>query len=419
MAALHKLHLLLCQYPRSRALIVRKTRKSMTGTALVTYEKKLFQHPPNSAESPIKTYGGERVEWYEYPNGSRLVTGGMDNPQKTLSSEYDFVYVNQAEELTADEWQALTRAASGRAGNAPYSQVFGDVNPGPPGHWILHRERINLIESRHEDNPTIFERDADGRLTGNYAPGGEARIATLDAMTGTRYKRGRLGLWVAAEGQVYEYDPAIHEIDPRPIPDDWPRYRVIDFGYVNPFVCLWFATDEDGRLYMYRQIYMTERTVAEHLPGIHKRSQGESYVANITDHDAENRGTLERGVKDENGRIIISGIGHTIAARKSVEAGIEKVEERLKVQGDGKPRIFFMRDSLVEMDQSLREKRKPYHAVQEFAGYVRPTPKDGKSADERPIKVDDHAMDCVRYMVMYLDGGLSQQVKVTENPFYD
>jgi hypothetical protein len=38
-------------------------------------------------------------------------------------------------------------------------------------------------------------------------------MAALDAMTGVRYKRGRLGLWVGRAGQVYEFDPAIHLID--------------------------------------------------------------------------------------------------------------------------------------------------------------------------------------------------------------
>lgn len=394
--ALQKLNVLLAKYANARALMVRKTYKSLINSAVVTFEEKVHRGKIDAPGYPISKYGGERPEHYDYPNGARLVLGGMDNPQKTLSAEYDFVYVPQLEELTADEYQALVRACSGRAGNAPYTQLLCDCNPDVPEHWILKRGRLVFLESRHEDNPTIYERDANGNLTGNYALGGEARMAALDSMTGVRYKRGRLGLWVGREGQVYEYDPAIHLIDRFDIPEDWPRYRCIDFGYANPFVCKWYAVDGDGRLYRYREIYMSQRTVKQHAKLIN--SFKEPIVATVADHDAEDRATLaENGI-------------HTIAADKRISVGIEKMEERIKAAKDGKPRIFYLRDSLIEVDQRMRDQSKPTCTEEEFGGYVWPTTKAGRAADERPIKTDDHGMDTDRYMIMYFDGGENFQV---------
>jgi hypothetical protein len=412
--ALSKLHALLCKYPKCNALMVRKTRNSILTSAVVTYEKKILPFPMGDPRCMVVKYGGERAEFYTYPNGSKLAVGGLDDADKYLSAEYDFIYVNQAEEIALDSWEKLVGRATGRAANAPYSQVFGDCNPGPPQHWIKQRAALKLLETRHEDNPSLHDGD-------NWTERGAMTISILDGLTGLRYKRGRLGLWVGAEGVVYEFDTSIHLIARFDIPDNWQRFRVIDFGFTNPFVCLWFAADHDGRMYLYRELYMTQRTVARHMVDIHIHSRGERYTATITDHDAEDRATLASStivddpelvrrlvaagfVKDGSGRVTLPGIG-SIAANKPVTVGIEKVQERLKVQGDKKPRFYVLEDSLIEADERLREAKKPYKTEDEFPVYAYPEGVDGKPIKEEPLKVYDHAMDGCRYGAMYLDGG--------------
>lgn len=398
-AALNKLHALLCKYAGAQALMVRKTYKSLIASVVVSYEKKILPFPPGHPKCLIAKYGGEHPEWYDYPNGSRLYLGGMDKPDKFLSAEFDFIYVNQAEELRLDDWEKLSGRATGRAGNTPYPQIMADCNPGAPHHWIKQRPQIRLLKSKHRDNPTLYHPE-----TGEITEQGKRTMAKLNALTGVRLKRGRDGLWVGAEGQVYEeWDEDIHVIDPFKIPPTWTRYRAIDFGYRNPFVCGWWATDEDGRLYLYRQLYMTGRTVKVHAEQINRLSASEKHAATIADHDAGDRATLE-----ENG---IS----TIAAKKDISVGIEKVQERLKVQGDGRPRLFIFRDSLVEEDMFLKENYKPTCAEQEFSNYVYPEPKDKKPEKEAPIDADNHGMDMIRYMVMYLDGG-QRKVAITKSP---
>ena len=73
------------------------------------------------------------------------------------------------------------------------------------------------------------------------------------------------GKWDAFEGQVFaEFadDPAhyadrrwTHVIDPFVIPAHWRRYRSFDFGYTRPFSVGWWAVDEEGVLYRYRELY--------------------------------------------------------------------------------------------------------------------------------------------------------------------
>jgi len=62
-AALHKMHALLCLFPKCNALMVRKTRNSILTSAVVTYEKKVLPSPPGDQRCPIQKYGGGRPEF--------------------------------------------------------------------------------------------------------------------------------------------------------------------------------------------------------------------------------------------------------------------------------------------------------------------------------------------------------------------
>lgn len=382
MGGLHKLDTLLRRYAGAQATIVRKVRASMDGTVLASYRRLIDQR------GGVVPYGGNKPEWYDYANGSRLWVAGLDNPGKALSSERDVIYVNQAEELALDDWQTLTTRATGRGAVVPYPQVFGDCNPGPAHHWIKHRPSLRLLESRHEDNPALFTPD------GTPTEQGIRSLAVLDALQGVLKERLRYGRWVSAEGAVYAFDARLHLIDPLLIPSHWRKIRAIDFGYTNPFVCLWLAIDGDGRIIVYRELYMSGRTVKRHAEMINALSAGEAYEATVADHDAEDRATLEE-----------NGIA-TIPASKAISPGIQAVEERLKVAGDGKPRLFIVKNALVERDDVLAAKYQPYSTEQEFDAYIWPKSADNKTIKETPVDAYNHGLDALRYGVMYVDGGV-------------
>lgn len=398
--ALQKLNALCAKYAGARALMLRQTYASLKQSAVITYETKVLPYPPEHPKCAVRKIGGTSPELYLYPNGSQIVLGGLDNPAKILSGEYDYIYINQAEELNVGAYEIVTGRATGRAGNTPYPQVMADCNPDVPTHWILQRERLKRFKSRHEDNPTLFDPE-----TGAITALGERTMQTLDALTGVRYKRGRLGLWVGVEGMIYEeWNRDVHLIDRFEIPASWQRFVSIDFGYTNPFVAQWWAMDEDKRMYLYREIYMTQRTVRDHAQKMLALTDKEHISAYVADHDAEDRATLRQ-----------MGIS-TIAADKRVTVGIESVQHRLRVQGDGRPRLFVLRDSLVEEDAALKMRFKPLCTSDEFPAYAWEPPKEGRAPKEEPVKVDDHGLDALRYAVMYVDN--PQRLQVQENPFF-
>ena len=394
-ACLEKLHRAALKYPKARLLIVRKTRESLTESGLFTYERYVL-----GEDNPICSGSQRRLrQSYRYPNGSVIVIGGMDKAGKIMSTEYDMIYIQEAIELTENDWESLTTRL--RNGALPYQPIIADTNPDRPTHWLKQRcdlEKCLLLDSRHRDNPILWDGE-------NWTGRGQAYIAVLDALTGARKARLRHGKWVQAEGAVYDmWNRNVHLIDRIEIKPEWRRFRVIDFGFTNPFTCQWWAIDPDGRMYLYREIYMTRRTVKVHAEKINELSKGERIEATICDHDAEDRATLA-----ENG---IASMG----AKKDVQPGIQKVQERLKLV-NGKPRLFILRGSLVEVDQALVDGKNPFCTEQEIDGYVWEQPKDGRTSKEHPVKADDHGMDAMRYGVMYADGP-SAKMTQSSNPFY-
>jgi PBSX family phage terminase large subunit len=386
-ALLEKVHLACLRHPNLRALMVRKTRRSLTESGMVTFSQKVL-HP---ADGVLWRSSDQQ---YQYRNGSVFAVGGLDKPAKIMSSEWDLVYVQEALDLEEQDWEAITTRL--RNGKNTYQQLLGDCNPGPPTHWLKQRAdagRMEMLESRHEDNPLLFD-DA-----GNITVEGARYISILDALTGVRKARLRYGIWAAAEGTVYEdsWDRARVLVNPFTIPLSWPRYLAVDFGYTHPFVCLWAALDPDGRIIIYRQIYKTQVLVEDHAKEIKRVSRwgqdgGDPLPREIiTDHAAQERMTLERHL----------GL-NTLPAHKTVLDGIQAVAKRFRPAGDGKPRVMIFRDCLVERDRDLVERKQPTCLEDEPDVYV--WRKDsGVSAKEEPVKEFDHGLDSLRYLVSRFD----------------
>lgn len=383
-AALEKLDLACRKHDGMRAAIVRKTRHSLTESALVTYENKVLH--PERDEAILSGPSRAHRQAYQYPNGSTIVLAGMDKPERIMSTEFDMILVVEATELSEDEGEKLTTRL--RNGVVPYQQIIYECNPGAPTHWLKKSAdagKLTRIMSRHEDNPSV---------TPEY-------LSILDNLSGHRLLRLRKGIWAAAEGVVYpEYDAAVHWIEPFTIPATWRKFRSIDFGYTNPFVCQWWAIDEDGRMYLYREIYKSKTLVSTHAERIAKLSAGEKYDCTVADHDAEGRATLDA-----------AGIS-SVPAEKNVEHGIQAVTNRLKRAGDGLPRLYIFQDALVERDMEMETLKKPCCTAEEFDGYMWKKAPDGKPIKEEPNGIDDHGCDALRYAVMRLDGAMPVSVGI-------
>ena len=356
LSACWKIHLLSLKYPGLNGAIIRKTQKSLYGSVLQTWERVI-------KDAPVEAYGGEKPEKYIYNNGSVIWVGGMDNSDKILSSERDFFFVNQAEQLTLDDWEKLTTRTTGRGAVMPYTMTFGDCNPAGSKHWIRQlagQGKIKLIHTTHTDNPTIY--NDDGTLTEH----GKRTMSALSSLSGVRRKRLFEGIWATAEGAVYDmFDVSIH-VKERDVKEFTHFGLAMDAGYTHPAVILLIGIDSDGRWHVIREFYergkLQEDVVKQarewylefdcQLVAVDEAAAG--LIA-----DLRNNGIPARGAK---GRVF---------------GGITAIQDRLKVQGDGLPRLT-LDPACINM-------------TNEFESYV------WKPEKDEPVKENDHAMDAIRY----------------------
>lgn len=263
-AAAEKLHGFMKKYPKAVGIALRKAREYASKSVVYALQAAI-------GDDPAVRYNSSELVFH-YTNGSRIFIAGMkdEGQRQALRSingdgSADFIWCEEANALTEDDYNELLGRL--RGGAAPWRQILLTTNPDGPMHWIKTRlidgGEASVHYSSAIDNP---------HLPPEYA-------ITLASISGVLGMRLREGMWVQAEGVVYDgWSDAIHMIDRMPEGwQQWRKFRSIDFGYVNPFVCQWWAVDNDGRMVRYREIYMTKRTVADHAAKINLLSQGESF----------------------------------------------------------------------------------------------------------------------------------------------
>lgn len=395
-AALMKLHLTSLMVPGVQSLVVRQTHASLTASTLVAFEQ--FVAAPELASGEVVWFGGSgsKPAGYRYPNGSMIMVGGMDNPGKVLSMSLDRILIDEANQVSVAAYETLLTRLRGSA--ATYKQIVTATNPDHPDHWLKQRAddagtALRMYTSVHKDNPYLYHRD--GRPTA----AGVDYAGFLDSLTGVRRLRYRDGIWAAAEGMIYEdWREHVNVIDWFPVPIEWPLFLTVDFGYNDAFVCQWWRTDPDGRLYLTREIHKSHVLVEDHARHIRSiieenaKTEPAPYAV-VCDHQLEDRKTLERHL----------GMA-TLPARKAISRGIQLVQARIRKQGDGRPRLLVFRDCVVGRDSGAEARHTPRGWTKELTGYVWQTIRgtDG-IPKEVPVDRNNHSLDAGRYAVAHVD----------------
>lgn len=254
------------------------------------------------------------------------------------------------------------------------------------------------IECRDQEWPEKYNRPPDGwrfyhlnsRLNYHNAPGWyESQKAhwpedTIELRT--------IGKFTALHGAIFkEFRRHIHVIDwdqfheitgKRHIPREWQKRRGMDFGYNNPTVCLWGARDKDGVWFIYDEYYRAQASIEEHAAQILNPKNPvraawddseQWYGPTYSDHEAQTIAQYAR-----------MGIHCTPAVKRQNEA-IDYVRSLMMLQGNGRPKIYFLEDCR--------------NLVREVPAWRWKDGTDGRDPKDEPIDKDDHSCDALLYMV--------------------
>jgi hypothetical protein len=177
-----------------------------------------------------------------------------------------------------------------------------------------------------------------------------------------------------------EFDPAVH-VQPVDYDPNLPLYRSLDFGFVNPFVCLWIQVDDSGVVRVIDEYVRSRATIDVHADEIKNRTPGgeERVAATFCD-------PAGAGVNDVTGTSVVRELrAHGIATRfrrTTILDGIELIRRAIR-SGDGQSTLV-----ISPRCHRLIEALECYHY-----------PEHTSSAPELPLKdgIYDHPIDALRY----------------------
>lgn len=376
LAWLTKLHRYAQQCSQFRGLIVRKTRVSLTNSGLVTFEKHVLgDNHPLVVNGPTR----QHRDVYRYDNGSEIAIGGMDNPTRIMSTEWDIIFVQEAVEVTEEDADNLsTRLRNGRA---PIQQLGMDTNPGAPMHWLKQRcdkGRARMIFCRHEDNPILYDHD-----TQAWTARGLEYLAKLDALTGARKQRLRFGLWTQAEDIIYDNWSADNVSEEAEYNPAWRVRWGVDDGYVygkgpgtesyHPRVILFANITPQGFVHVFDEYYATGELSEVSIQNAIAKPYAIPEIAYV-DSSAS-----ELITRIHNSNIMASGATHTVGE------GIKNL------------RRFICDPQGVRL---LKVHPRCINLIREMVSYQYDEKSRMATAGERkPQKVDDHGPDALRYLL--------------------
>ena len=332
---------------------------------------------------------------------STLYFGALDELSKVRSINADMIYIEQAEELNSSEFytELMLRLGRGEASKREggYSQMLIVVQPESEEHWIYKRYH------EFHDATTEFENEKrDATIANPHNPqfrSYEEILATIQARRKTAHfhysenlklpkfqrdyydnlKNEDYELWLRySAGQWGKLTDVVYpNYDTVVVRDNFDFYTFgADFGFNNPS-CFLLGAFYDNECYVIDEVYkpkLLNREFIEECTAMLFKHKLLPEHLNVGYGDAAEPDRIEEFV--QNGYPMEKGI-------KNVAAKITTTKQtKLHIH----PRCV--------------------NTLKEIKGYKYRKNNDGVTLDE-PIKIMDHAMDALGYMVYGVRGSLS------------
>jgi phage terminase large subunit len=265
----------------------------------------------------------------------------VDQPQKIRGRKRNIVFINEANELTWEDFFQLNIRTT--------DKIIIDFNPSDEFHWIydrlIPRDDADFFQTTYRDNPFLPTELVE-------------EIERLKEADDNYWKVYGLGERGSSKEIIYNHWKPVKEM-----PGRGEVWYGLDFGYNNPSALVKVESFEGG-IYIDEMLYMTKLTTNDLADRL--RDLGINRTDEIFCDNAEPK-TIEE--------LRRSGFNAKPCDKKEVKEGIRKVK--------GLPLFITERSSNV---------------LKEIKSYKWKVDKDGTVLDE-PVKFNDHSMDAMRYAV--------------------
>lgn len=385
-------------YPGMKIGCFRRTYNELEESFLAELAKRQYAAPVgarwNSTQKVLK-----------FPNGSLINFSYAENLQdasRILGGEYQAFYIDEASLMLPAVIQHIEERLRSGSKLVPVVGLRLATNPGGVGHKYLKDRFVNptkrgkirfteqiegtslsrtvaFIPAKATDNPHINE-GYDVVL--NSIPDPQRRAAMRD------------GDWDAMVGQFFEqWQYSKHVVRSFPIPKEWPRYAGIDYGFKDPFAVVWIAVDNDGRIWVYREICSSGHNADEQARIIleTEHAHGEYEVIRVADPSMWGSRGTPLSIADIYGQ---EGCGIMQANNDRIN-GWSRVHQ-------------YLNDApACELHREMGWSKCPMLHVFEdmcpqFIEQIPALPRSAVKPDDSETRnVDDHIADALRYVCMY------------------
>lgn len=314
--------------------------------------------------------------------GGIIALRNLDDPSKYASSEFAIAAVDELTKNQRDVFDQLRSIV--RWPGIEDTGLWGGTNPGEIGHlWVkkLWIDRQFDLEDPPADQ-FVFVKS----LPTDNPHNAKSYLEDLKRLPEKLKKAYYEGNWDIFEGQYFsEWDRNRHTIAPFAIPPGWKRFRAYDHGRTAPACCKWYALDYDGRVWVYRELYVKEQNVDQLAAEIKKLSGDEVYEYSVADPSI----FAKSGFVDSYGGQTIAesfarqGVTWFPASNRRVD-GWNLMHQYLYWNEQTLPKIIYFntcRDSIRTIPALVHDSLKP---------------------EDLDTKGEDHAADPDRYLLLSL-----------------
>lgn len=270
------------------------------------------------------------------------------------------------------------------------AKFFGTTNPDGPYHYLktefLDRAGFRLGRDGSEINlggdvldlaRFTFVLDDNPHLSETY------KDQIRRTYVGLWHKRYILGLWVLAEGAIYDMFGPEHVTKKLPEIVEW--YLAIDYGTTNPFMALLVGVGADDRLYVCREWRwdskreLRQLTDAEYSERLERWLKGLANEPGLEGCDEPYRIIVDPSAASFINQLFNDGWAGVHRADNAVSDGIRETGSLLAAR-------------LLSVHESCKGLKS------EMESYVW-SPKAARLGKDEPLKQNDHGPDALRYLV--------------------
>lgn len=395
-------------------LMVRRTLKQLRDT--IERSRAIY--------GPLGWLFNDETKTWRAQNGARLTMAYLErdtDAENYQGHSYTRVYVEELGNFPSQS-PVMKLMATLRSGAGVPVGFRATGNPGGPGHGWVKARYIDPAPRGWQIIATTYTNPFDGsearrervyipaRVTDNAYLGSDY-VTTLQMSGSPELVRAWLeGDWNVIAGAYFpEFSAEKHVVAPRALPEEWLRFRAMDWGSAHPFSVGWYAVSDGGlqtfprgALVKYREWYGAsapneglKMDASEVGRGIALRDGAERISYGVLDPSAfradggpsiaERINTaLSLAARTSSRREGIGTFHHadnTRVARRGALSGWDQLRARLNGD-DGRPMIYFF-STCVDTIRTLP-------AVQHDVA----RPEDVDTTGE------DHAADETRYAAM-------------------